>query len=158
MTLRAGDVLVRQPDGFEGLFRTVKPPEQRELVATESQDVPEVLIQLDSTPPSTTAHTEVNDDVCPCLDHPHDIDVGVVPNLKDRTEGGPCRSLPASDAGLNRIRRVVELERRVEHLDHGFNVLLDERVVERPDAPFHHPIHVLLKHRPRSIPQAQESA
>ena len=146
-------VLLRQPDGFEGFLPCPKGPPPDHLAVTQGPNVPTAQVHIDaaSHPAPVVVHS-----------HNHGVSYGGAFLDLDAVvgKGTPERF---QEGGETRMPSI--LPRKVEA---AYELCLDGWIDEikwrNSAAPIPglvdelHDLQVLLRHRPRSIPQAQESA
>ena len=144
--------LLRQTDGFEGrrsVFSEVRPLDG--LTVAERPHVPDVSLNLDAARLSPTARPDESEHLVARVDHFLGLpaSVSALPisppsrSAQARTWLRPRRSPGLSDAARSR----AQLGRG--QVPNCLRPLVKQGV----DAP--HNLHVLLRHRPRSIPQAK---
>jgi hypothetical protein len=146
-------VLLRQPHGFEGLGLLLVDNQPNSLVAAKGPYPGDVVVHLQATGPATPLSTDEDQDLAALrLKKPLSFEPQIVKRLGQLTQGPVERVTPMEDTGrVDDGRGLVHLEVGGKEIGAEFSGPV-ERLKPGPKS-----IDVLLRHRPRSIPQAHAS-
>jgi len=148
-------VLVGEPHGFKGSCSVVS--EVRPLgglPVAERPHVPDIRLNLDAASLPATGRADEREHLVACIDHFFGLPARVspFPYVPLAVDPGPRLIATTQNHGVHETPREVENKLRGCEVPNCLVPLVKQGV----DAP--HKLHVLLRHRPRSIAQAQESA
>ena len=147
-------VLLGQAGGFEGLSPREETANGDDLTVSQPSVKGELLVEGDLAAASSHLDpTEPENRIAEVTDLGF-LELKQVPGLPYRSETAGHLVMAPVDRSLHRRRpggHPLDIGRRVAEPQAG--IVLIPRI-----HPLAHDLHVLLRHRPRSIPQAQESA
>ena len=152
------NVLLRQSHGFEGLLLVVVVRDFFDLAGPQLANRRIVPGKLDAASLAPGTHQEQADGSV--LAHRPDLHVLQAPTFPTLHPDPD----PFADTVVSSVAPGIKTDVQVLYLNGGVHLSEDRLPVVaglRPRKPFDKPtnyLHVLLRHRPRSIPQAQESA
>jgi hypothetical protein len=150
-------VLLRQPGGFEGSVLVREPLYANDAAVPHGPYVPDVPACLRATLPPPAPDGERAEHLISGVDERMDLDMSIVELPQEDFHDAPYSFWPSLH-----VRKVgdedpggheLELRRRIRQRKRAFEVASVQGLDSSP-----HQFHVLLRHRPRSIPQAQTSA
>ena len=149
-------VLLRQPHGFEGSPLRQVGLEVRDLSIAKPPDVDLAICGLRTTCLSFSDLSHDHDGHVSCIDCFLDLYVPIE-HRGELTEQVLCRLASANGGYVRKTTSCSPLELGIRNLVSGGESSLKASLVESFIAS-PNDLHVLLRHRPRSIPQAQEPA
>src|SRR5829696_7543219 len=139
--------LLPQPGGFEGFFHCLEHRQPHDLAFAEDPNMSGVGHRFDSASPADSNQSNRSDDLVSCVDEVLRLHPPGSPLLANEPHELPDSFMTAKDKGVKGPPRQVINDFRVEHA-----VVHLATAVEVLVAPPHH-LHVLLRHRPPSIPR-----
>jgi hypothetical protein len=146
-------VLLRQPGGFEGFGVIDEVLPAGDPAVSKCQQVGVRLFHFDAAAAATPSQAEGDDDRISRSVRLDDLRVMRLPGSHESLSPLPQLSVAAKGTRLGNLgakdHLSVVIEEAQERIDVAFVPRLHEAV---------HDLHVLLRHRRRSIPQAPESA
>ena len=148
-------ILLGEPHGFEGRGRIHVSLDTNDASAAHFEDDRRLGLELDSAAPPAPVFALQHDNAIAGVDEVLRLEAALIPCievlfLEDLHELFRATRDPAL---LKAADGATELEIRIDQLRHAVPIASQGGVVRAA-----HYLHVLLRHRPRSIPQAQESA
>ena len=146
-------VLLRQPHGFEGRSTFGVDHQSYYLATSHCRDVRGTRLRLHATSFSCSANVNEDHDLIAHVEESLGFHPQVVPNLKEALHQPPYFFVTATNTDVEAALGQVHLDVGVKGLKEGINVAAIPRLESLARE-----LHVLPGHRPRSIPQAQESA
>ena len=146
-------VLLRQPHGFECLFSRSEPDRSHDESISHGPDTEYPLFEPCTAAPASTNDSWAHDDLLVVIDDLIDLDPVVLQLPEELLERPEKTGVAMVDLRIRKVKKIVPFDVRSKPREGGFRVAAVERFSNAP-----RDLHVLLRHRPRSIPQAQESA
>ncbi len=147
-------VLLRQPDGFQGVRVVPISPHPHDPAAVHRPHGGNALVHDEATLSASAADPEEGDHVIAGIDYLLDVGFNLLERLEPPRDGVSDVLEATSGAPVApKSRNVLPFDVRVVQLAERLPVALPLCFEHGPDN-----LHVLLRHRPRSIPQAQEPA
>ena len=146
------NVLLRQAKGFEGLSVIDEVLPAGDPAVSKCEQVGVRLFHFDAAAPATTSQVEGDDDRISRSVRLDDLRVMRLPSSQESLSPLPQLGVAAKGTRLGNLgakgHLAVVIEEAQERIDVAFVPRFHEAV---------HDLHVLLRHRPRSIPQATVS-
>jgi hypothetical protein len=146
-------VSLRQPHGFEGFGSVTVLARFGDLSVSQSEYMELVLFEGGAAGPAATDQVNSDDNAVARIDEllRLRLKLSVLEDLRKMLHTGVAAAMRSGPPRI--VRPIPPHGGRIGQLNHCREVASVERI-----KPLAHQLHVLLRHRPRSIPQAQESA